>query len=230
MASNAGSVVDSTEYAMFDLYRGLRELGEIDTINSEELFVWGYFLSNYVEPFADGKDKGYGIFLNSKKDYLYYGQPDYKDSLNKLFEKVVQFQFTDRLDITLNDSDVLATFSDLTQVEDLVFKVRVDGENLTVYDSTNDMSNLGLVLSLAKGREVLEDIGYSAIQDMALSMDTFGNILLEDDRVVIPAVLNPYIISEEGDKFLFINDYMLANYGHKVATNNSNINFIMYIT
>ena len=225
VASNAGSVVDSTEYAMFDLYRGLRELGEIDTINSEELFVWGYFLSNYVEPFADGKDKGYGIFLNSKKDYLYYGQPDYKDSLNKLFEKVVQFQFTDRLDITLNDSDVLATFSDLTQAEDLVFKVRVDGENLTVYDSTNDISNLGLVLSLAKGREVLEDIGYSAIQDMALSMDTFGNILLEDDRVVIPAVLNPYIISEEGDKFLFVNDYMLANYGHKVATNNSNINF-----
>lgn len=217
----ANTYVQSTEFAMFDLYKGLRKLDSVESINPEEMFVWGFFLSNYLEPFADGDNKGYTIFLGSKKNYLYYGQPDYTESLEKLFKKVLQFQFSKKKQILLGGSDQIATFGNLITSENIELTVDVSGSKLTVFNGANKASNLGLLLALAKGKEVLEKETYENIMEKTLCMDAFGNILLDDDRVVIPAVLNPYILSSTGDRFLFVNDYMLANYAHDVATDDS---------
>ena len=214
----------STEYAMFDLYRGNRGLGDINSIDDQELFVWGFFLSNYLEPFASGDKQGYRIFTGEKSEYLYFGQPDYKDSLDKLFKKVLQFQIAgERKYLVQKGSGIVATFSTLLE-DNVEIVLNTGNKELTVFNSNNDISNIGLLISLAKGKGVLSSITYEGILDTPICLDAFGNILLEDNRVVIPAVLNPYIISENGDKFLFINDYTLANYAFNVGHPNSVMN------
>lgn len=217
----ADTLVQSTEFAMFDLYKGLRRLDSVESINPEEMFVWGFFLSNYLEPFGDGRDKGYNIFLEKKKNYLYYGQPDYTESLEKLFKRVVQFQFLNKKNVFVGDTDQIATFNDLISPDNKTLMVDASGIKLIVFKGNNSSSNLGLLLALAKGRDKLEQETYENIKDKTLRIDAFGNLLLDDDRVVIPAVLNPYIVSPNGEKFLFVNDYMLANYAHDVASPDS---------
>ena len=220
----------ASEYAMFDLYRGARTLKNLESdVDPTELLVFGIFLSNFVEPFAiDPNRMGYKVFLNDKSDFLYTGQPDYESTNKGLVTQLLE-KANNNSTLVLSKPDGSGViFADLIEDNDLVLKLSstTGGNEHTIFNNRNSLCATAVLISVARGRDYLSQ-HYDQVYDAELTVDGFGNIVFANGQmqggVVVPACLNPYIFSEDGNKLMFVNSYYLANYSLSLGADQRNI-------
>lgn len=192
--------------SMIEYFRTKNAVDE-SYISNDEMRVFGAFLSNFYRPFKTNLNE---LSTNVEEDSVYDkvinvffgGDTSQETTLKMVLNKVEQGVINNSEDLYVDENcTTYATLTNYFANKGAFTLYRNNGTVVFGGDAvgTNTIKYISMQADIASTQEYIKNKGSKA-KSVALKVTPFGDIIMEDGVVVVPACLNPYTFYKTSDK------------------------------